>query len=274
LTAGINTTLDETKAVLDSVVGSYALYQFPLVWQQLVERHSHAFVDFANNVTTRAFFSMRPDNFIAFRLNASSYVLEDRTFLDPLHKQVAALVSAKLLEPLVFLKDSLWHKDIRARFLLQFWIVEYFAEKRSADLPADAENRSFVAALEALTREHLPQHLERFKTKKGELLRRTLAEKVSSCCGALRIFYDDAEFKRAKKVRDNLSHGSAYTPQALAESELYIRLLCRYILRRELESRRIFLEGDATPFNELKVLTIPTFRADRPDMKTASVQIP
>jgi hypothetical protein len=107
LAGGINAALDGTKAVLDSVVGSYALYQFPLVWQQLTERHSHAFVDFSEKVTTRSFFSMRSDNFIAFRLNASSYVVEDRTFLDPLHKQVAALGAAKLIEPLVFLKDSL-----------------------------------------------------------------------------------------------------------------------------------------------------------------------
>jgi len=194
--------------------------------------------------------------------------------MDPLHKQVAALTSAKLLEPLVFLKDSLWHKDIRARFLLQFWIIEYFAERRAADLPPDDDNRSFVAALEALTKEHLPQHLDRFKSKKGELLRRTLAEKVAACCEALRIHYDDADLKRAKKVRDNLSHGSAYMAQALSESELCTRLLCRYVLRRELESRGIFLEGDATAFNELKVLTVPSFRSDRPDMATASVPIP
>ena len=36
----------------------------------------------------------------------------------------------------------------------------------------------------------------------------------------------------------------------------------------------LYPSGDATPFNELKVLTVPSFRADRPDMKTASVQNP
>ncbi len=273
LAAGISATLSETKAVLDAIIGSYALYQFPLVWQHAFERHSHAFFDSAKQLTTRAFHLLRTDNFVSFRLDASSQVAPDHAFVDPLHKQAAAVVGAQLVEPLIFLKDSLWHRDIRARFLLQFWIVEYFSEQRAVNLPPDQDMRSLVAALEALTKQHLPEHLARFKNKKGELLRRTLAEKVEACCEALRVQYEDADFKRAKNVRDNLSHGSAYSQQDLNESELYIRSLCRHVLRRELEWRGIFLEGAPQPFEQLKILTIPSFRGDRPDMQKAKVDL-
>jgi hypothetical protein len=199
--------------------------------------------------------------------------LSDRGFVDSVHEVAASLVGAKLTEPLIFLKDSLWHGDIRARFLLQFWIVEYFAEKRASAMPADESSRAFVQALEALTAQQLPEHLARFKNRKGELLRRTLAEKVRSCCEALRIEYDDAVFKRAKGIRDNLSHGSAYTETDLMEMEQYIRELSRYILRRELESRGIFLEEPSKPISELPILKVPFASVAQMEKKSAQFEL-
>src|SRR5262249_15924859 len=114
---------------------------------------------------------------------------------DAVHPSIVSLVEAKLTEPLVFLKDSLWEKDIRVRFLLQFWIVECFAEKRAASIPDDVTARELVKALEQFTEKHLPNHLAYFKNRKGELLRRTLVEKVKACCDALRIQYDYVVFK-------------------------------------------------------------------------------
>jgi len=273
LLSGIQATLGETKAVLNTIVGAYALYQYPLVWKRLHERHSYAFVDTETVATTRSFRPILADNFIPFRLNASPHV-SDNGFVDPVHAVAASLVNAKVTEPFVFLKDSLWEDDIRTRFLLQFWIVEYFAEKHAATMPVDAAGRAFVEALEGLTAEHLPEHLAEFKKRKGELLRRTLAEKVRACCDALRIQYDDSVFKRAKKVRDNLSHGSAYIESDLMEMEQYIRELSRYILRRELESRGIFLEGTATPISQLPILTVPLVNAAQKEKQTGSFQLP
>jgi hypothetical protein len=43
----------------------------------------------------------------------------------------------------------MWHSDIRTRFLLQFWILEYFSEEHARELPADAELRAFVSRLES-----------------------------------------------------------------------------------------------------------------------------
>jgi hypothetical protein len=116
--------------------------------------------------------------------------------------------------------------------------------------------------------------LAEFKNRKGELLRRTLAEKVRACRDALRIQYDDAVFKRAKRVRDNLSHGSAYTESELIEMEQYIRELSRYILRRELESRGSFLEGSVKPLSDLPTLTVPFMNAADQEKKTAQFQLP
>jgi hypothetical protein len=241
------------------------------IWT-LHERHSYAFVDTDTGASTRTFRPIQGDNFIPFRLNASSQ-LSDRGFIDAVHGVAASLVNAKLTEPLVFLKDSLWPSDLRARFLLQFWIVESFAEKRASAMPADESSRAFVEALEKLTAQHLPEHLARFKSRKGELLRQTLAEKVRSCCEALRIEYDDAVFKRAKRVRDNLSHGSAYTATDLMEMDQYIRELSRYMLRRELESRGIFLEGPATPISELPLLKVPFVSVAQIEKKSAQFQL-
>jgi hypothetical protein len=69
--------------------------------------------------------------------------------------------------------------------------------------------------------------------------------------------YDDAVFKRAKKVRDNLSHGSTYSESDLMEMEVYIREMSRFILRRELETRGIFLDGEPKPISELPVVEMP-----------------
>jgi hypothetical protein len=273
LLAEISAELQEVKAVLDTIVGTYALYQYPLVWKRLHERHSYAFLDTDTGVGTRAFRPIQSDNFIPFRLNASS-MLSDDGFVDAVHGVAATLVAARLIEPLIFLKDSLWHSDIRARFLLQFWIVEYFAEKRASAMPTDKAARMFVDALEDLTAQHLPEYLARFKNRKGGLLRRTLAEKVRSCCEALRIDYDDSIFKRAKSIRDNLSHGSAYTETDLKEMEHYIRELSRYILRREIESRGIFLEGPVTPISELPILKVPFVKAAQLEKNSVRFELP
>lgn len=272
LLSGIVGVLQETKAVLDTIIGTYALYQYPLVWRRLHERHSYAFVDSDTGATTRTFRPIQGDNFVPFRLNASSKLCGEQ-FVDAIHGVTASLVKADLAAPLAFLKDSLWHSDLRVRFLLQFWIVEYFAEKR-ASASQDSSARAFVAALEELVAQHSPEHLARFKSRKGELLRPTLAEKVRSCCEALRIEFDGAVFKRAKRVRDNLSHGSAFAAIDLVEMDQYIRELSRYILRRELEARGIFLEAPAAPISELPVLKVPFERVAQREKNTAHFQLP
>jgi hypothetical protein len=165
-------------------------------------------------------------------------------------------VAAK--EPLIFLKDSMWHSDIRTRFLLQFWILEYFAEQYAEKMPPDDHTRAMVSRLEALIKQHSSDDLPLFRLKKGELTRRTLAEKVKACLDHFKVQYDDATFKRAKRVRDALSHGSSYEQQDLKEMEHYIREVSRYVIQRDLEFKGLFFKGDTKAPDELPVI-VPKF---------------
>jgi hypothetical protein len=250
----VDDAINEVRSILDTLVGAYALYQYPLVWKPIYGRDRYFFIDASTKQGTRTKQDMRADNFIPFRLNASSRQL-DGTFVDDVIRKAPSVVSAGLGNPLAFLKDSLWHGDIRTRFLLQFWIIEYAAESYASDSGPDSQWRECVEAVQRMVAEAFPAHLDQFKRRKGDLLRPTLAEKVKGCCGSLRVHYDEAAFKRAKRMRDSLSHGSAYDPSELLDTELYVREFARIILRRILESKGVFLEGDPRPMSELPVLT-------------------
>jgi hypothetical protein len=266
--AAVQPTLQAGKAALDLVVGAFALYQYPLVWQAIGERNVYFLV---NEQTGRATEHREPlptDNFIPFRLEPASKLV-DGMLRDGVIESVASIITSGSREPLTFLKDSLWHSDIRTRFLLQFWIVEYFAEKWSATLPLDEEARGFVKRLEGLVANHAPADLERFNSKKGELVRRTLAEKARACLDHFKIQYDDLLFKRAKRVRDSLSHGSGYDQQELVLMEHYIREIARYLLQRDFEFKGIFLNGQAKTVSELPLI-VPWFMRREGKVQTAS----
>jgi hypothetical protein len=253
----VEAALEVTKSALDKIVGAFALYQYPLVWRFLEDRHMYLLVNTETRAGTRRWEKPRADNYIPFRLDASAK-LNGPMLNDGVIKAAAAIVGGAAHEPLALLKDSMWHSDIRTRFLLQFWILEYFAEQFSATLPLDDENRRFVQTVEALVAAHAPDDLPRFRSKKGELLRRPLAEKVKACLGHFKVQYDDALFKRAKRVRDALSHGSRYQQQELVLMEHYIREVARYLLQRDLEYKGIFLDGLAKPVAELTQI-VPMF---------------
>jgi hypothetical protein len=260
--------LQEGKAALDVVVGAFALYQYPLVWQAIGERNVYFVVDEQKGQATGHREPLPTDNFIPFRLDPTSKLI-DGVLRDGVIESVAAIINSGPREPLTFLKDSMWHSDIRTRFLLQFWIVEYFAEKFSGTLPIDEETRAFVKRLEVLVAEHAPADLDRFKSKKGELVRRTLAEKVQSCLDHFKIQYDDPLFKRAKRVRDALSHGSGYQQQELVLMEHYVREIARHLLQRDLEFKGVFLNGQAKPVDELPPI-VPWFVTKAGKEQTAS----
>jgi len=253
----VDGALRQTRSVLDTLVGVYALYQYPLIWTRIHDRDGYCFVNATTKEASPFQQQLPADNFIPFRVDASSQV-QDGEFSDAVITKAGELIGAQLKEPLIFLKDSLWHSDIRTRFLLQFWIVEYFAEKHSARLPHDEGMRSFVSALEKMIADRFPDYLQRFTARKGELLRQTLVEKVQACCNDLRIQYDDATFRRAKKVRDALSHGAQYRDDDLRAMEQFVRELARHIVRRELECRGVFLAGEPIPVADLPII-IPAF---------------
>ena len=112
-------------------------------------------------------------------------------------------------------------------------------------------------------------YLDYFRARKGDLIRRPLTEKVKTCFHILKIQYNDAVFKKAKKVRDSLSHGSQVELQNLEEAELYIREIVRHMIRRDLEYAGIFLDGNIRKPEDFEEL-VPGFVRARQDMKEAS----
>jgi hypothetical protein len=224
-----------TKNIVASLTGGYALYQYPLVWQYVGERTQWMFVDVESKVGTPPLEELQPDNWIPFKLNVQSKITADGLLRDGITEKLREITKDEFRHPLLFLKDSMCHTDLRTRFLLQFWIVEYFADKYSGDATQDNKLRTFVNELEKLIADKQPAYLDYFKSRKGELLRLTLAEKVQGCFRTMRIKYDDPLFKRAKAVRDSLSHAGEFKEDELREMELYIRELVRHMLRRDLE---------------------------------------
>lgn len=261
-------TIDAARAARDTLIGAFALYQYPLVWRYLDERNGYLLVNTETKGATKHWERPATDNFIPFRLNATTK-LNGALLRDGVIESADALLTEGAKEPLALLKDSMWHSDIRTRFLLQFWIIEYFADQLSGTLPPDDDNYRFVNTLEALVFTHAPDDLPRFRAKKGELLRRTLAQKVKACLGHFKVQYDDDLFKRAKKVRDALSHGSGYQHQELVLMEHYVREIARYVLQRDLEFKGIFLDGEAKPQTELSNI-VPWFVKKAGKEQTAS----
>jgi hypothetical protein len=250
------------------LIGAFALYQYPLIWRYLDERNGFLLINTDAKSGTKHWERPAADNFIPFRLDATSR-LDGAVLRDGVIESAGTLVAKGAREPLALLKDSMWHSDLRTRFLLQFWIIEYFADQLSGTLPPDDDNRRFVNTLETLVSTHAPDDLARFRAKKGELLRRTLAEKVKACLDHFKVQYDDDLFKRAKRVRDALSHGSGYQQEELVLMEHYVREIARYLLQRDLEFKGIFLDGQAKPPAELPTI-VPWFVKKAGKEQTAS----
>jgi ribosomal 50S subunit-associated protein YjgA (DUF615 family) len=109
----------------------------------------------------------------------------------------------------------------------------------------DEKTRKFVVELEQLVKAHFnSESIELFKQKKGELLRSTLLENIKACLSHFNISYKEEALKRAKKVRDQLSHGQPVDDLELTYVEGEIRDLPRLLLRKALEEKGINLSPE------------------------------
>jgi len=253
----VRDSLNGTRNIVNSLVGAYALYQYPLVWEYMDKRHQWMIIDVDTKVGKGAFEERQMDNWVPFKLDTHAKI-NNGMLQDGITKKVAELIKDEFRQPLVFLKDSMWHTDIRTRFLLQFWILEYFAEKYYDTVPENEDIRIFVHSLEEIVAARFQPFVDYFKSRKGELTRLTLAQKVQACFGAMRIKYDGGLFKRAKAVRDSLSHAGEFKEDELREMELYLREIVRHVIRRDLELNGIFLDGVEKQKEELEEI-IPAY---------------
>lgn len=251
-------SLNKTQELVHSLAGAYSLYQYPLVWDYMDERHQWTMIDVATKEGKPGFEEPKVDNWIPFRLDVGSKITCDGMLRDGITQNFAQLVKEDFRQPFIFLKDSMWHADIRTRFLLQFWIIEYYADKYTETVPVNHEIQGFIDNLEAIVKEKFPSFADYFKLRKGELARLTLSQKAQACFQAMRIQYDDKLFKRAKAVRDRLSHATEYKENELREMELYVREIVRHLIRRDLELQGVFLDGERKSKSELPEI-IPSF---------------
>lgn len=234
----INGGLLKAREVLHSIIGAYVLYQYPLVWERLAQIQSLAIVDTENHRINRNE-TESLDTSIPFKLRFKENITDGK-ISDPIIRNVPSIANAKLDIPFLFLQHALWEQERRIRFIYQFWIIEYFA---STHKYKDPEIRKFAKDLEKLVTSKFPAHLAaHFRMKKGELLRKPLIDNIRACFNRLGMPYNEALLKKAKRLRDQLSHGQKIDHNDLEKIEQEVRSIVRLLIRKELEHRRVRLD--------------------------------
>lgn len=222
------------------------------------ERHQWMMIDLNLREGKPSYEETQIDNWVPLKLDVGAKITDAGLLRDGISEHFGELIKDDLTQPFILLKDSMWHADIRTRFLMQFWIIEYYADKYAVAPPENRAVEDFIESLETIVKERFPAFSDLFRLRKGELMRSTLSQKVQGCFHAMKIQYQDKLFKRAKAVRDHLSHATKYDENELREMELYARELVRHLIRRDLELQGIFLDGEKKLQSELLEI-IPSF---------------
>ncbi len=242
----VHPNLLESRRRLDTIIGAYAFYQYPLVWDCVGRSDSILLVDLrTKKVSSRSYFVI--DNFIPFRLQAGKKVISGR-LSDAIAANWGGVVQAELSLPFLLLGQSLWEKNLNVRFLMQFWILEYLAQRHAKELGEDAAVREFVEQLGKLVAERFPQHAERFRKRKGQLARPSLSEVICAYANDRDVLDNDLDermLKRAVRVRNRLSHGADVDNDDMRMVELAVRRIARRAVRSELEAVGITLAEDS-----------------------------
>ena len=259
--------LSLSRRCLDMIVGAYSLYQYPLVWELLTRSQEIIHVDLENG-SFKAKSPIDSDNFVPFLLRADDKIVCGR-LADAVGGNLDELFQLDMHLPLVLLQQNLWQKDLRLRFLTQFWIMEHLSHKH-ADGKSNPEVRSFVEKLEQVVKQQFPEHADFFRKKKGSLINPSLADIIVRYCDDLGISTDErlvqqaavvvnlvsgnvgAEGERisplkrlirhAIMVRNRLSHGGEAVAKEVAGLELLIRELARRMIRKEVETAGVVLQ--------------------------------
>ncbi|MBI4476555.1 MAG: hypothetical protein HY654_05235 [Acidobacteria bacterium] len=87
----VEKALRHTRSVLDTLVGAYALYQYPLIWTCIHDRNQYCFINATTKEASPFQQPLPADNFIPFRLDASSQV-QDGAFSDAVITKARELI--------------------------------------------------------------------------------------------------------------------------------------------------------------------------------------
>lgn len=240
-------TLDELEYTTAMLAGSYALYQYPLVWTPLETDRLVALLPLARdlekfpNGTLRvdAKYVETPDNWIPFELNPVAEISAGH-LTDSVASNWSALSAAsdRLRGALVGLEKAMYRRGVDSRFLQLFWILDHLSSESGEPDP------SFREAIEALERLVVDSHqelIEPWMRMKERSLQPSMKERIIAYTTELGVNIEEELVRQIVNTRNDLSHGRRPDPHELADIELKTRQLIWELLQAEMETAGIQL---------------------------------
>ncbi len=237
--------LEHTTAML---AGSYALYQYPLVWTPLETDRLVALMPLARELEKFSDGILRldvkyvetPDNWIPFELNPVAGISAGH-LTDSVASNWSALSTAsdRLRIALVGLEKVMYRRGVDSRFLQLFWILDHLA---SGSGEPDPGFREAVEALERLVVDsHQEQLIEPWERMKERSLQPSMKERIIAYTTELGVNIEEELVRQIVSTRNDLSHGRRPNPYELADTELKTRQLIWELLQAEMETAGIQL---------------------------------
>jgi hypothetical protein len=243
----IQQEMNLARHCMDALIGAHVLYQHALVWEQIVRTQTLFMVDpiAMTSSAQHLIYGIYGDCCIPFFLDAKARLRNDTEVDDALSPVIGNVVQSDMQLPLLFLQQSLWEKDLRLRFLQEFWVLEHLSNRCSEAAIVPKTRAQIVERLEEAAR-YMPADLAEFVTSmKGRLLSPSVRERISVYCGINRLAVDQDFLRGAIAIRNDLSHGAKVDEAKLHCTELELKRLVRQALCRELARSGVslFQEG-------------------------------
>ena len=233
--------LSLARQYAEIIIGAYALYQYPLVWQRLACARYVTCVT-AEPQSCQLQTPVDFDNYVPFTLKVGARCVNGR-FSDGLSAKANMLFNTDLHMPFFILQQTLWQKDVNLRFLQEFWIIESLAQKRWQAPEPDLELETLIRDVDALLCASFPNKSDYLRRRIGRLIDKpSLQDKMRVYLTALGVEFDDSLLARARRLRNELAHGVNVSRDEVRDVETLFRVLPWDAMRKELEHAGIFLD--------------------------------
>jgi hypothetical protein len=237
----IEERLSMARKYAEFIIGAYALYQYPLVWQRLACAQYVTCVT-AEPQSCRLQAPLDFDNYVPFTLKVGTRCANG-AFSDGVSARANMLFNTDLHMPFLILQQTLWQKDVNLRFLQEFWIIELLAQKRWRKPKPDLAIERLLRDVDALVIAHFPDESDYLHKRIGRLMDKpSLQDKIRAYLTALGVKFDDSLLVRARRLRNQLAHGVNVSRYEVRGVETFFRQLPWSAMRKELENAGIFLK--------------------------------
>jgi hypothetical protein len=237
----VDARLSLVKQYAEIIIGAYALYQYPLVWQRLACARYVTCVT-AEPQSCRLQAPLDFDNYVPFTLKVGARCANG-ALSDGVRAKANMLFKTDLHMPFLILQQTLWQKDVNLRFLQEFWIIELLAQKRWRDPEPDLELERLIHDVDALVCASFPGKADYLQKRIGRLVDKpSLQVKIRAYLTTLGVQFDDSLIARARHLRNQLAHGVNVSTDEVRDVETFFRLLPWSAMHKELEHAGIFLE--------------------------------